>query len=180
MEYDFKSIDGYDNYAISNLGEVLSYKRGYWKRLKPYLGKNGYCYVNLSNEAKVTHKYIHRLVAEAFLENPERKTVVNHIDGDKSNNNVENLEWVTFQENSKHAFDTGLVTFEGRHLGAAASSTPIIATDPITGERLYFKSQHEASRVLGMTVPHINKALRGSCLTAYGYTFEYAEESEHV
>ena len=70
-----------------------------------YLTQNGYKYINYNG----CIVYVHRLVAAAFIENPSDRPVVNHIDGKKENNDVSNLEWVTFQENTIHAYNTGLI-----------------------------------------------------------------------
>lgn len=114
MEEVWKDVIGFEGYyQVSNLGRVKRIKseKGAQteKTLKEYsYPSTGYFQVNLSKDSKVTHCYIHRLVAEAFILNPENKPQVNHIDGNKHNNNIDNLEWVTNQENSVHAYDMGL------------------------------------------------------------------------
>lgn len=111
MEYDdvFKPImiDGYTTkYIIDRLGNVYNSKNG--KTLVPQLSTGGYYRVKLSHN-KISKSYsVHRLVAYAFIPNPLNKPDVNHIDGVKSHNYVENLEWVTKSENSLHAYRTGL------------------------------------------------------------------------
>lgn len=111
-------IDGYCE--VSNLGKLRSVERAIWNtrqrtyhyrksryfEVKPK--KDGYLGVTLSFNGKVQQVCIHQLVARAFLPNPENKPQVNHIDGDKSNNKVTNLEWVTASENNYHACKTGL------------------------------------------------------------------------
>lgn len=105
MEEIWKTIPGYeDYYEVSNLGRVRRIKTGYI--LKPS-GKE-YLEVCLSKHNKQRYFYIHRLVATAFLPNPENKPEVNHINGKKGDNRVENLEWFTRQENIQHAWKTGL------------------------------------------------------------------------
>jgi hypothetical protein len=109
------SIIGFDGlYEVSEDGVVYSLKRfvGYSKQeiiLKPEVTKFGYYRVVLCCNGKTHKKSVHRLVAEAFLPNPGDKPQVNHKDGNKLNNNVSNLEWCTASENSRHAWDTGLV-----------------------------------------------------------------------
>lgn len=113
----FKDIKGYEGqYQISNFGRVKSLER--YDRLNRFIKEkflvprkhnNGYLRVCLSHSVD---KYIHRLVAEAFIPNPENKLEVNHIDGNKLNNNISNLEWCTRSENNKHAFKIGLRTSE--------------------------------------------------------------------
>jgi hypothetical protein len=94
---NLKKIKHNNNYEISDCGNIYSHRS---KRfLKPY-SVRGYLAVDLGG--KLRGKYIHRLVAEHFIENPEKKKEVNHIDGNKHNNNVKNLEWVTPSENTKH------------------------------------------------------------------------------
>lgn len=102
-----KKINGYENYTISDGGEVFNTSTN--RPLKGSLGENGYRYFRLSKNNKKTMFYGHRLVAEAFLDNPNNLPVVNHKDGNKLNNNVSNLEWVSYSENSKHAHANGLV-----------------------------------------------------------------------
>lgn len=98
-------------YAISNHGRVFSLR--FPKLIKtPPNGKNnaGYPTVDLRVDYSHNSKKVHRMVAEAFIPNPENKPYVNHIDGNKLNPHIDNLEWVTAKENSQHAVRTGLVT----------------------------------------------------------------------
>ena len=99
----FKDIIRFENkYQISNTGKVRNKKTGLI--LKPKYNQKGYQYVNLSVDRHKSIKwYIHRLVGFHFIPNPENKPQVNHIDGNPSNNNVDNLEWVTNEENQHHA-----------------------------------------------------------------------------
>lgn len=109
----WKSIEEYDNkYLISDRGRVKSlYDKNGKKRehiLMPR-EKATYLYVNLYKNSKCKTKKIHRLVAEAFLDNPKKLPQVNHIDGNKHNNKVENLEWCTAKENINKAIEKGLI-----------------------------------------------------------------------
>ena len=94
----------HEHYAVSDDGNVWSYKTEQW--LKPTLTSRGYPCVRLNQK---TYN-VHRLVAEAFCDKPEGCDQVNHINGDKTDNRAENLEWVTMSQNHKHAFATGLRT----------------------------------------------------------------------
>lgn len=96
-EEKWEIIEDYPNYLISTLGRIKSTKTN--KILKPYITKRGYVYNLLSKNGKVKNFQVHRLVAKAFIDNPLNKPCVNHIDFNPSNNNVDNLEWVTHSEN---------------------------------------------------------------------------------
>lgn len=95
-----KQIKDYQNYWIYDNGDVFNTSTQ--KMLKGSIGENGYRYYRLSLNNKKTLFYAHRLVAEYFVENPENKPVVNHIDGNKLNNDKNNLEWVSYSENTIH------------------------------------------------------------------------------
>lgn len=102
-----KQINGYNNYYIYDNGDVLNISTN--KILKGSIGENGYKYYRLSKNNNKTMFYAHRLVAEHFLENPNLLPIVNHKDGNKLNNQLSNLEWVSYSENTKHAHDNNLI-----------------------------------------------------------------------
>ena len=102
-----KQINGYNNYYIYDNGDVLNISTN--KILKGSIGENGYKYYRLSKDNNKTMFYAHRLVAEHFLENPNFLPIVNHKDGNKLNNQLSNLEWVSCSENTKHAHDNNLI-----------------------------------------------------------------------
>lgn len=102
----WKDIEGYEGiYQISNIGRVRN-KNGLILRQRA--SKDGYVRILLYNKQKYKAKYVHILVAKAFILNPDNKPEVNHIDANKSNNSFDNLEWVTRQENHFHAVENGL------------------------------------------------------------------------
>lgn len=119
IEEIWKDIEGYEGlYQISNLGRVKSLKRySKYKNSKRFINekiiklqksKNGYLRVELCKN-NIKKKYlIHRLVGYAFLNNYDNNLEINHKDGNKQNNNVENLEWITRSENERHAYKMGL------------------------------------------------------------------------
>ena len=104
---DFIPVNGYENkYLISNDGRVYSIKM---KRLMhPSKNEKGYLSVEFLKDHKRKRIKLHRLVAEHFIPNPDNRKEINHIDGNKENNCVENLEWSTRSENLKHAYAMGL------------------------------------------------------------------------
>jgi hypothetical protein len=108
----WKDIIGYEGiYQISTLGNVKSLGNQFTKKekmLKQKLDRNGYNSISLCKNGDAKHFLIHRLVAISFLYKKENKDYVNHLDGVKTNNNINNLEWVTASENQKHAFANGL------------------------------------------------------------------------
>jgi len=109
MENSLALIKGYNHeYFVSRTGSVISFFKNEKNEIKGSIGSNGYKCVTFRS-GSIEKKYsIHRLVAEAFVPNPENKPYVNHLDGDKLNNNDWNLEWTTAKENVRHAISTGL------------------------------------------------------------------------
>lgn len=100
-----KLINNYPGYFITQDGRVYSEKRKKWLKISLI---DGYTYAYLCFQNKGKPIAIHRLVAQAYIPNPENKPCVNHINGIKSDNRIENLEWVTYSENNLHAYKTGL------------------------------------------------------------------------
>ena len=99
MEHEiFSIIEGFDNYAISNLGRVINITTE--RILKPQLSTKGYYYIKLCQNGVKKHLKIHRLIGIAFIENPESKECIDHIDNNRLNNNILNLRWATYSENA--------------------------------------------------------------------------------
>lgn len=173
IEESWKDIKGYEGiYQVSNLGRVKSYdsidKLGRVRKgrvLKNYLNNWGYPIVTLSIKSKLKTFRVHRLVAEAFIPNPENKPQVNHIDEDKTNNMASNLEWVTAKENVNY----------GTHNERMSKtlSIPILTTNLKTGESKTFYSTKECCRQLGLDPSSITKVLKGKLKQTGGYVFEY-------
>lgn len=109
-----KQIDGFPDYAVTDKGSVVNTRTG--RFLQASRNTCGYPQVEITNDEgePKTHR-VHRLVAIAFVPNPDGRPEVNHKDGDKTNNAATNLEWVTRSQNVKHAFDTGLKRAKGLH-----------------------------------------------------------------
>ena len=142
---------------VSNKGNVISCRRGAWRPLKVCYNNCGYQMVNVSRPPQC----VHRMVAETWLDNPDHCEQVNHINGDKTDNRVENLEWVTRSENMRHAVRTGLLKVK---------TTPVLIVE--TGE--IFESVSECAQRIGCSEPHISNCLAGRRSTCRGYHVEYA------
>ena len=130
MSEQWKSIEGYEGlYEVSNLGRVKALARTHRhghrhpERIMSQSVSRGYPKVELSAADGSRRSIpVHRLVCAAFYDNPEDKRCVNHIDGDKANNHVSNLEWATHSENEKHAYRIGLKASTDKHKRATAES----------------------------------------------------------
>jgi len=146
----WRPIKGYEGrYEISEDGQVKSLPKikGFYIRgeliLKTSLDKNGYVRVTLSDEnGKSKTKKVHRLVAEAYIPNPNNLPEVNHCNGIKTDNSVNNLEWTTNVDNIRHAIKSGLRDYHYQ-------SKKVVITDKETGETNTFQSMKSASNWLG-------------------------------
>lgn len=164
---NWKTIKGFSNYEISDEGEVRNKTTQYI--LKGRLSKSGYYQVSIKEDEteKFKNQYIHRLVALHFIDNPEGKREVNHIDGDKTNNKLENLEWVTSSENQKHRHSIGNNKTSNRKVGMFDSDGDLVQDFDSVVEA--FKALGKPSRV------NIDNALQGKQKTAYGYFWKYLD-----
>ncbi|MGN1298135.1 MAG: NUMOD4 domain-containing protein [Clostridia bacterium] len=183
MEEVWKDIDGYEGlYQVSNLGRVKSFDR-YVKNkmsnknikkgrvLRPCVSKYGYLNVNLVKNTKGKTSAIHRLVAIAFIENPENKLCVNHIDGNKKNNNVYNLEWVTHSENNIHAIKTGL---RKKMKGKNHYKRPVNQYT-LNGKFIKrWESLKDVKDAWNLKSNHISDCCKGKTKTVLGYKWKYA------
>ena len=148
------------NYYVSSLGRFKNSKGIIMKDYKPH--HSGYIYVRVNND-----KYaLHRLVAFTFLENPENKEYVNHIDGNKTNNSLANIEWNTPRENSLHSHKTGLTKCFTRK---------ITQYDLEMNKIKEFNSIVDASKILNIGKTNIKAVLYNNQKTAGGFIFKYLE-----
>ena len=159
----WKAIKGFEEYQISTDGRV---KARSGKILAPNDNGFGYLHVHLMKDGKPHAKKIHRLVAEAFIDNPEQKPQVNHIDGNKANNSLDNLEWTTCSENMKHACANGL------HIKRAKAVVQInIITKSVINT---YKHANDAERATGINHTQILNACKKNKTTG-GYLWEYQD-----
>lgn len=153
------------NYSVSDLGEIRKDTNDYI--MKPYI-QNGYAHVTLQINKKSKRFNIHRLVAIAFIPNPENKPYVNHIDGDKTNNCVKNLEWVTAAENAQHAVRTGL---------RQPSRERAVVQFSLNGQKIReYKSLSEAARITDSSVAKISICCQRKRDQHNGFQWRYKDE----
>lgn len=169
-------IKDFPNYYVTETGDVYSRFTGRILKKKLSLAKNGYLRVNVCRNHKKYIKLVHRLVAETFIPNPKKKHDVNHIDGNKQNNNVENLEWATRSENELHAY---------RVLGKKPNcpninkfgkdSTRAIIVQQLKDSKVIaeFYGAREASRITGIPRNSIYQCCQGKSKTGGGYIWKY-------
>lgn len=163
---EWKDIRGYEGfYQVSTFGNVKNVVTG--KTLKQRSNGNGYIRIELRKNKQGKKYYMHRLVAESFIERPKDCTEVNHKDLNPANNCVDNLEWVTSSENTKHAIRNGALKAWGNRPKA------IIATRIEDGKQTEYETINQAERAIGSR--HITDVLKGKRRQAKGYVFAYKE-----
>jgi len=166
----WKSLPGVPGVEVSTFGNVHTLDRVVSSEeytrftqghvLKQHDNGIGYLLVSIPIDGKWTTKYLHRLVAETFLSNPDNLPQVNHKDNNRMNNNVSNLEWCTASYNGKY-----------REKFGDASGKPVVAVNLSTLEVYQFPSQIEASRKLGFSVSNVNNVITGKQNQTHGYWF---------
>lgn len=177
---EWRDIEGYEGlYQVSNTGKVksLNYRKtGKEKILKPYDNGYGYLKVKLCKDGKDTSCKVHRLVAQAFLENPDDLPEVNHKNEDKTDNRVENLEWCNRSYNVNHGTRNKRVA--EKNINNSKTSKPVIGINKVSGLIVEFPSLCEASRQTGIDHGHICHCLKGRLKSAGGFYWIYSESEE--
>lgn len=174
MKEVWKDIVGYEGlYQVSNHGRVKSLERYvqnhgalqfHEEQIKQASerkrkdGNQGYLVLQLYRDNKYKNYYVHRLVAEAFIPNLENKPTVNHINGDKHDNRVENLEWSTYKENNRHAYETGLN--DETHRRNRKGSMRVLQYDADMNLIAEYPSAREAERQTGVDCSCIGIGIR--------------------
>lgn len=187
MQEEWRDVVGYEGiYQVSNLGRVKRTQTNTntynGKVLTPIQFSIGYLAVNLCRNGKPHLNYIHRLVAQAFIPNPKNKPHIDHIDGTRTNNCVENLRWATRQENQNNPITKQRIgvakrlnpsrSMLGKTGAMCPTSKPVVCVE--TGK--VFGGIAEAKRKLGIRT--ICAVLKNRQQTAGGYHWRYATESE--
>lgn len=156
IEDEFVRLKDYPNYGVSKDGRVYSYKSKIV--MKPIENGRGYLQVQF---VRPKWKSVHRLVAETFIPNPFNLPEINHIDKNRSNNNVNNLEWCTHHYN---------VIYSKAH--------GVIRINPISGSIMEYESIAEAARQSNMMRSQITRCCMGKMKKSHGYYWEYRKEEE--
>lgn len=168
-------IDGAPGYMISDCGRVWSTASQQFLKLKT-MDREGHLGVCLSINGRPRYEYIHRLMAKAFIPNPNNYPVVRHLNDEPHDNHLENLRWGTQRDNIHDAIRNGKshrVTPEEREIGLAKTRKPVRATNIKTGNSVVYMSQTDAARILGLQQANVWKVLNGERAHAGGYFFEY-------
>lgn len=195
---EYRDMVGYEGlYMVSNKGNVKSLERKVWngrgrgfymtvpeRILKPIKTGNGYLQVDLSKDGKIKRHLIHRLVAEAFIPNPNNLEQVNHRDECKTNNNVENLEWCSSKYNCNYGTRIRRITeanignpkLSRANTNNPKLSKPVIAIDKVSGLILEYPSTQEASRQTGTHQGSIVACCKGRKKSAGNYYWMYADQ----
>ena len=157
------------DYSVSTEGVVRKDTTNY---ILAQSSQQDYKFVTLFIAGKQKRMRVHRMVAETFLDNPEKKPYVNHINGNRGDNNVENLEWVTPSENTQHAVETGLF-ISGR-------ARPVIQYNLDGMQMATFESASEAARQTGGSQSKITMCCRRQRQTANDYQWRYYDDIQDV
>lgn len=174
----WKDIPNFEcQYQVSTLGRVRSLDRTLIQKngidrpvkgkiMKHFIDDTGYPRIALNAKNKFK---VHRLVALAFIPNPENKPCVNHLDFNRANPRVENLEWSTVKENHHYSRNAGRIKNPSGF--DSVLSKPVIAINVATGKRQTFGSQKLAAKELGLHQTHVNGVITGRDKTTGGYKF---------
>lgn len=167
VEMEWRTVKEYERYEVNTKGEIRHKKRKHI--LTPRKNSGGYLYVSFNIEGKRKNFAVHRIVANAFIPNPNGYSKVNHKDYDRTNNNVDNLEWVSSSQNKKHAYKK-----EENHLSRAKE------VNQYSKEGVFIKtysSVSEAAREMNCTVGAISNCCLGRSKTSKGYRWSFSEGS---
>ena len=178
MKEIWKTINEYPNYQVSNTGKVKSIERkvkkwnGYRtvrERILNPINNKGYQQVTLCRDGKIKPMLVHRLVVQAFLPNPYNLPEVNHLDEDKTNNNVENLEWCTREYNNNYGTHNERIAKSNTNNIKLSKKVLCIETNTI------YHSTIEVERQFGFANQNIGACCNGKLKSAYGFHWKYVD-----
>lgn len=174
-----KDVVGFNNYFVTDTGEVFSknyHRENRIAKLQPRKLKNGYLYVSIRKNKMTFTKKVHNLVATAFLPNPNNKPQINHKNGIKTDNRVENLEWCTASENIKHSYDVLHRQPNRNSLGKFGKDNPrskLVLQIKDNNIIKTFYGLHDAERETGISRVSIKLVCQGKRKSAGGYQWQY-------
>ena len=193
MEEIWKNIEGYPNYQVSNMGRVKRLSTGYYRRtekiLKPQLQNNGYLHIKLSQKDKTKCILVHRLVAQVFIPNPNNLPQVNHINEDKTDNRVENLEWCTQKYNINYGngiskrVKTNKENGTYKKIGEINSKIRSKSILQFSKDNSFIRKWDcimDVQRELGYDNKQICSCLKNRQKTAKGFKWVYADDYERI
>ena len=193
MEEIWKEIKGYPNYQVSNMGRVKRLSTGYYRRtekiLKPQLQNNGYLHIKLSQKDKTKCILVHRLVAQVFIPNPNNLPQVNHINEDKTDNRVENLEWCTQKYNINYGngiskrVKTNKENGTYKKIGEINSKIRSKSILQFSRDNSFIRKWDcimDVQRELGYDNKQICSCLKNRQKTAKGFKWVYADDYERI
>lgn len=164
-----------DNYLVSDDGRVYSVK--YRKLLKPQTGTGGYLFFYIKVSGKAKNVYLHRLVATAFIPNPDGKPQVDHINNDKTDNRVENLRWVSPKENMNNEITLPKLLVHTNELIEKSKRPVAVYKDgSLVGK---FESRSEAARFLGVSQSSVGACLSGISKRCQGCIIKNIEKDKY-
>ena len=188
MEEIWKDIKSYEGlYQISNTGKIKSlerYKDNHSKKQlvkekirKQIISKTGYYTCMLNKNGKIKLFKVHRLIAEAFIPNPNNYPIINHKDGNKLNNDISNLEWCNYSHNGKEAYRLGLIKNNTYGIKKYNNSLKIKVNQyDLKGNFIKkWKCISDIQKELNYATTNICRCCKGTYKTAYGYIWKYAE-----
>lgn len=183
MDERWKRVRDFPDYWVSDMGRLYSTVTNRFVRGTP-TGKCGHIDVSIKYGGERFHRYLHRMVAEVFIPNPHDYPIVRHLDDNPYNNCVDNLAWGTQIDNMRDAISNNTFRYftdEAREIAMSIRRRPVLAIRLSDGLSIWFASQQEAARVLGVnqsTISHIVTGKSGRH-SEHGYTFRYAEEGDY-
>lgn len=193
MEEIWKEIKGYPNYQVSNMGRIKRLSTGYYRRtekiLKPQLQNNGYLHIQLSQKNKTKCILVHRLIAQVFIPNPNNLPQVNHINEDKTDNRVENLEWCDRKYNINYGngiskrVKTNKENGTYKKIGEINSKIRSKSILQFSKDNSFIRKWDSATQVereLGYDRKQVCSCLKNRQKTAKGFKWVYADDYERI